>query len=470
MSSGTSKYHMTTCGICVGKISRPWLSVICAKCQHESCRDCFQSFLMNSPLAASCMNCRGTLSDDFIMKNTSGYWRSNNYKDYRETLLFEIEKARLPETQGAAAAYRGARIQIKAMRGLLREEKRHAYKLYKSPEEHKEELREVTGRIREQQRIMADLERTLLHWGDLSKVDAPTAVFIRGCPATGCRGFLNESYRCGLCDCGFCGECLEPLDAIHMCDQAVAASVATINREAKPCPSCATLISKIDGCDQMWCTQCHTTFSWITGRKEAGITHNPHYYEWMRSSGRVIPRTEGGNGPCEIPLVSRVLGAFGQEVWDSIRTLTPTALRNAGQNKTLNRRQQILCAMVWIHRQVVHVEHVVNQGLDYVEPDNLDLRVRYLIGEISTGMMMKQVQKRDKAYRKNLSKHQIYTMTYSVATDLFGRFVENTTLPSGNKVLGELVALLTYSNDCLETTDKMYGSKSAVYRLPLLAD
>jgi len=418
------------------------------------------------------MNCHGSLSEDFVMKNTSGYWRSNNYKGYRETLLFEIEKARLPETQVAASAYKSARVQIQAMRRLLREEKRHAYKLYKSPEEHKGEIREVTGRIREQKRIMVDLERTLLHWGDLTKVEATTtnATFIRGCPVTGCRGFLNESYRCGLCDSVFCGDCMDPLDGDHMCDQTVVASVATINREAKPCPSCATLISKIDGCDQMWCTQCHTTFSWLTGRKEAGITHNPHYYEWMRSSGQAIPRTAAGDGPCEIPLVSRILGAFGEEIWDSIRTMTPTGLRNAGQNKELNRRQQILCAMVWIHRQVVHMEHVVNQGLDYVEPDNLDLRVRYLIGEISAGAMMKQIQKRDKAYRKNLSKHQIYTMAYTVATDLFVRFVENTTLPSGNKVLSELVSLLTYSNECLVATDKMYGSKSATYRLPVLAD
>lgn len=426
---------------------------------------------MNSPLVASCMSCRGPLSDDFVMKNTAGYWRSNTYKQHREQLLFEVEKAQLPATQAAASTYRSARIQIEAMRRLLHEEKRHLGRLYKTPEEHKEEIRDVAGRVNEQKRILVDLLRTVSHWGVAAAVPASatataTATFIRGCPATGCRGFLNETHRCGLCDGEFCRDCLESLSANHLCDQAIAASVAAINREAKPCPSCATLISKIDGCDQMWCTQCHTTFSWSTGCKETGITHNPHYYEWMRSRGQSIPRTDGG---CDIPMLSRVLGAFGEEVWNSIRNLPPSVLRG-GPNKELNRRQQILCAFAWIHRQVVHMEHVVNQGLDYTEPDNVDLRVRFLVGEISTTLMMKQIQKRDKAYRKNLALHQIYTMTYAVVTDLFRRFVERSTVPSGNKILAEMNALLAYSNECLRTAAKMYGSKTLPYKLPVLAN
>ena len=122
------------------------------------------------------------------------------------------------------------------------------------------------------------------------------------------------------------------------------------------------------------------------------------------------------------------------------------------------------------HRQVVHMEHVVNQGLDYTEPDNVDLRVRFLVGEISTTLMMKQIQKRDKAYRKNLALHQIYTMTYTVATDLFRRFVERSSVPSGNKILTEMCSLLTYSNECLQTVTKMYGSRTLPYKLPVSAN
>jgi hypothetical protein len=107
------------------------------------------------------------------------------------------------------------------------------------------------------------------------------------CPFEECRGFLSDSYSCGLCLKKVCKLCHEELLDEHKCNPDSVLTVDLLKDTTKPCPKCHILIYKTDGCDQMFCTQCHTAFSWKTGQIEKGVIHNPHYYESLRA-GNII--------------------------------------------------------------------------------------------------------------------------------------------------------------------------------------
>ena len=127
----------------------------------------------------------------------------------------------------------------------------------------------------------------------------PKQQFICGCPADGCRGFISQQWKCGICDIWVCHKCHAiKNDVKHKCNEDDVKSAKFLNKDTKPCPCCASMINKIDGCSQMFCTQCHTAFSWTTGEIEKGVMHNPHYFEWQRqTNGGVAPRVAGDN-PC----------------------------------------------------------------------------------------------------------------------------------------------------------------------------
>lgn len=124
-----------------------------------------------------------------------------------------------------------------------------------------------------------------------------------------CRGFVlivnndirgdgkeDDEGECPICETKVCGKCLieKSTSSQHNCVEEDVESVRLIRKTSKPCPSCFTSISRIEGCSQMWCVNCHTFFNYNTGEIDDGkYKHNPHYFEWILKNK---PPTEGGNG------------------------------------------------------------------------------------------------------------------------------------------------------------------------------
>jgi len=419
------------------------------------------------------MHCKEPHSDDFINENTGTTWRLSTYKTYKEQVMFDAEKARLPESQQYAAAVKEARkliVDLKRNHKDLIEALRTKRRTLKNGETYEQEadaIRDNQQSINECVWIDRSLGRYTANATATATAPAKRASFIKACPADSCRGFLGEDYVCGLCSTAFCSECHELLGAEHTCNADTVASVKALAKESKPCPTCAAVISKIDGCDQMWCTQCQTTFSWRTGLKETGRIHNPHYYQWMRLNGG-LPR-EPGDAPaaapgCGMPAIAPLVRLFSSHDW-YIYNKKSQRWANWERLSYLVRGGQTLEQAI-VRYNAVHGRHGLEQmtlkdvrksptfvwepteGWEFVAnamaihralghrtrdavaaapPDNHDLRVKLLLSEITEDAMKVTIQRRAKQWQKSRAVAQVNEMVNQTSADLFRAYFNELT-------------------------------------------
>lgn len=92
------------------------------------------------------------------------------------------------------------------------------------------------------------------------------------------------TYDCLQCSnrlCKYCGIVYNRDRQRHRCTRNDVLSYREILKSSKQCPSCYTRVSKIIGCDVMWCTECGTTFDWTTGKIGSGEQHNPEHQDYL---------------------------------------------------------------------------------------------------------------------------------------------------------------------------------------------
>jgi hypothetical protein len=108
----------------------------------------------------------------------------------------------------------------------------------------------------------------------------------RPCITENCKGFINCKGECPICNTVVCIDCNVFKEGDnHECKQDDIETFKELSRSTRPCPKCNVRIHKINGCDQMWCINCNTAFSWTRGTIEQGRIHNPHYFDWLFNGG-----------------------------------------------------------------------------------------------------------------------------------------------------------------------------------------
>ena len=435
------------------------------------------------------MHCREPLNEEFLNDNTGKGWRLSTYKTYRENKLFDIEKARLPETQPYSKYYKEAQKLYECWDALWK-------KYINYPIDEESNLANIRRAKLNRDSWLRIVDNFGRPHGIQCDKQALVAKFIKGCPAAHCRGFLGEDFICGLCEVKVCTDCHEIKGAEHACNTDTVASVKVLLKESTPCPKCASVISKIDGCDQMWCTQCQTAFSWSTGLEEKGRIHNPHFYEWARRNGTLRRENEGYD--CDAPRIDDLINGFNLETrleYDRLKTgwdryidyqraygwleNNPDALakRKASYPKRGLDKWQIppltdkeiipppfpssipqdnvirLATVFEFHRALGHM----NQLRDIPLPDNHSLRVKYLVGEITEAQMRTELQMNDKVYRVDRALQQINQMVAAASVDIFRNYVASTIYDT---FFDEMLALTDYANEARDKISKTYNIKA----------
>lgn len=306
--------EVPTCPICMDHFTAVIRQPIsCPFCPTASCRQCTSNYLLQSLNDPHCFGCKREWNREFIDTKLTQTFRKGALKQHRRKVLMDRETGRLPamqlfvEARKEYAANQQIYVEcIQKRRELKR--KRNAIQVLhaatETPEQLIERLRPVNLQRSELKILQQQAHRKMIEANEiLTGQKREVRQFIMKCPAEECRGFLSSGWKCGTCQKSFCSEChvekASQRDEDHTCNPDAKATAAMIKQETKPCPKCGIRISKIDGCDQMWCTSCQTTFSWNSGQiLQNTVVHNPHYYEYLRQRNNgVVPR-EAGDVPC----------------------------------------------------------------------------------------------------------------------------------------------------------------------------
>lgn len=413
---------MTECKICIENIPEKDLFT-CNACKYKNCIECHKKYLITSTQDQHCINCRAIIPYDIFLDKFGEKWIFNKYKKHRYTVLWEREQSLIPQTVHL--------LGMKKQQKVLEKEKLELYK----------KIKEIDTQI-----IALDPENQLKK-GTYVKFN-----YTYACPIDNCKGFLNNKFECDLCDSLICKKCYSDagkhLKGTHECDPEKIETFNAIKSEAKPCPTCGEFISKISGCDQMFCVKCGTAFSWKTGLVEKGVIHNPHAHAFFNNNPDLLANYQNNNNQnnCRAPIPSIV------EI---------NELKNFISEASVNNYLKI------VHRSIAEFrQYRRTHFLRYLNADatsNLDLRIKFLNNDIDEKLFKQTLHTRNKRYNFNKQIIQTIVSAFDVAELILWHIYDSKkdySIIVKNKNL--LVELNTDMNKNISTIYTKFGYKQSI--------
>lgn len=264
------------CSICCDDVLETnMIKCINHRCQFSCCKACLKHYLKDNPMNTKCMECDTLFNHTLLIDMLSKGFVMGELRKLQKKVWLERQLAQIPATQ-LSNEFKIIKIR-KQIAELTRQ--------YKNQDSSGKDIGYYDYH-RKKEFLEEELENIENYESSSRKNTREGPSIFMKCTNNECRGFVTtEKHQCEVCETFYCKKCAIEKGEGHECKNEDIETAKFIFKESKPCPSCGTRISKVSGCDQMWCTQCHVSFSWKTGTIEKGVVHNPHYFEWLRKGG-----------------------------------------------------------------------------------------------------------------------------------------------------------------------------------------
>jgi hypothetical protein len=426
----------------------------CTKCSYQTCRTCLGIYTCSSINEPSCMNCKHPLTRDFLIANIGIGWYDGKYKDSRKDVLLQREISLFPATYDFAIQYKNISANETLLYKMKSEynithqkfkelshskmDKKTKSELpdnltYKGFYKYKKEYKENVSRIVYCNRQVKKGLEPELQMLKKKSITQKSKMYTK-CPLPECPGLLGDDYKCIACNVKTCNKCFEIIklkpNEEHVCNQETIDTIALLQKDTKPCPKCSTLIHRIEGCYQMWCTCCHVTFHYNTLEILNEKIHNPHYTDWLKNNVKGITTVVNNCG-----------GELGYNSFNSLK---------------YNDKLYTMCFNTY--RQVLHIENVtLPLVLSYINK-TVDIPTRRIE---RTKFMLKKIDK--KTFQTFLFRSYKQQQRWSEVRDLLNMYIDAVKIILTNTIISN--DEYTFMNEHRNITDYANSELLRIHKL-----
>ena len=288
-------------------------AVKCPYCEKSACLKCQKQYILSVATEPRCMDCTHAWTPEIIDSVFPKSFRLGELHKRRVEMLADNERASFPQLM-LDAQINDINVKLKTGDENMLKKRRDFVKYVKTEmcsqkgwteqvvrDDVDYYLEEYFQAIDEYYTYKEDLDKLEKQRKEEKKKPAAGGgSVLRPCPTTDCKGFIPKgTFVCTL-NCIFCTECEECMTADdHVCKKETLETIKAIKADTKPCPKCSVPIHRTEGCDQMWCTSCHTTFDWKTLEivKKGGRIHNPHFINYINNQTQCGTAWPYGDNP-----------------------------------------------------------------------------------------------------------------------------------------------------------------------------